>query len=85
MPLPGAGILPDVRLGFGSPTLAPSRSNLPALKIPRDPAAGEQTRRLADRRRDARRALARQHRVFGFRGKNRTFPFLTCLSPRARL
>jgi hypothetical protein len=80
MPLPGAGIFLYVSLRLASPPLAPSSPNLPALKIPRYPAAGEQTRRLADRRRDARRALARQHRVFRFHGKNHTFHFLTCLS-----
>ena len=80
MPLPGAGILPDVGLGLASPPLAPSRPNLPALKIPHDPTAGEQTRRLANRRRDARRALARQHRIFRFHRNNHASPFLTCLS-----
>ena len=40
MPLPCASILPYVRLGLASPTLAPSRPNLPALKIPGYPAAG---------------------------------------------
>src|ERR1039458_1985378 len=80
MPLPGAGILPYVRLGLAGPTLAPACPNLPALKLPGDPAAGEQTRRLADRRRDAGRALARQNRVFGLHRKNHTCRFLTCLS-----
>ena len=40
MPLPGAGILPYVRLGLAGPALAPSRPNHPALKIPGDPAPG---------------------------------------------
>ena len=70
MPLPGAGILLYVSLGLASPAFAPSRANLPALKIPRYPAAGKQTRRLADSRRDARRALARQNRVSRFHGRN---------------
>ena len=48
MPLPGASVLLYVSLGFASPPLAPSRPNLPALKIPRYPAGGEQTRRLAN-------------------------------------
>jgi hypothetical protein len=33
MPLPGAGILSYMRLGLASPSLAPSRPNLPVLKI----------------------------------------------------
>src|ERR1035441_4176920 len=83
MPLPGAGILAYVRLGLASSALAPSCPNLPALELPGYPAAGEQTRRLTDRRRDTRRALARQNRVSCFHGKNHTSGFLTCLSLRA--
>ena len=61
-----------------SPPLAPPRPNLATRKIPGDAAAGEQPRRLADRRRDTGRALARQYRVFRFHGKNLTSCFLTC-------
>ena len=75
MPLPGAGILPNVHLGLGGPTLAPSRPNLPVRKIPGYPASREQTRRLADRRRDSRRALAGQNRVLRLHGKNHTSGF----------
>lgn len=82
MPLPGAGILLYVSLCLAGPPLASARPNFPPFKIPRYPAAREQTRRLADRRRDARCALARQHRVFRFHGKNHTSSFLTWLSLR---
>ena len=78
MPFPSAGILPYVRLGLARPPFTPPRPNLPALKIPGDPAAGEQTRGLADSHRNARRALAGQYRVFRFHGKNLTHTFLTC-------
>src|ERR1017187_2606797 len=80
MPLPRAGILPNVQLGLGGPTLAPSRPNLPPRKIPGYPASREQNRRLPDRRRDSRRALAGQNRVLRLHGKNHASCFLTWLA-----